>query len=191
MFADFDNDGDPDVWIGRTILPSLYLVNDNGTFIDRSNQVDCTLPADASSLTAVDYDQDGLMDVLLSTYKDKGRYAVDEEMKADMKDELAGMNSGNQFLDKFGPSNKLFRNLGGGRFERVEKLPTGHLPKHAAGDVVPTLIKMATWICIMQTTMHRITFFGMMDLGSLSISRTMLGFDFKPIDGSDLGRLRR
>ena len=39
LFADFDNDGDSDVFLGRTLLPSVYMVNENGRFVDRSAQL--------------------------------------------------------------------------------------------------------------------------------------------------------
>ena len=73
LFADYDNDGDLDVWIGRTLYPSVYLVNEGGRFVDRSEGlVDGDCPKNVSSLSAVDYDNDGLLDLLVSTYKAKG-----------------------------------------------------------------------------------------------------------------------
>ncbi|MCH8134187.1 MAG: VCBS repeat-containing protein [Myxococcales bacterium] len=37
LFADFDNDGDPDLFLGRTLEPSLYLENLGDRFEDRSD----------------------------------------------------------------------------------------------------------------------------------------------------------
>ena len=70
VFADFDNDGDPDLFLGRTMVPSLYLENRDGRFVDRSAEVfpGGSLPALVSSVNAVDYDGDGLLDVYFSTY---------------------------------------------------------------------------------------------------------------------------
>jgi len=70
VFADFDNDGDADVVIGRTMVPSLYLENRDGHFFDRSAQVfpGESLPSLVSAVNAVDYDGDGLLDVYFSTY---------------------------------------------------------------------------------------------------------------------------
>ena len=44
-FGDFDNDGDADVFIGRTRSPSLYLVNEGGRFSDASDRIEGELPA--------------------------------------------------------------------------------------------------------------------------------------------------
>ena len=69
IFGDFDNDGDADVFIGRWLEPSLYLVNMDGRFVDRSTSlVKPHLPALVTSLSAADYDGDGLLDIYFSTY---------------------------------------------------------------------------------------------------------------------------
>ena len=68
IFADFDNDGDADLFLGRTMVPSLYLENRDGRFVDRSEIFAGTLPALVSSVNAVDVDNDGLLDVYVSTY---------------------------------------------------------------------------------------------------------------------------
>ena len=69
LFADFDNDGDDDLMLGRTLVPSQYFENENGHFVDRSQSlVDGDLPALVTSVSAADYNGDGLLDVYLSTY---------------------------------------------------------------------------------------------------------------------------
>ncbi len=69
LFADFDNDGDPDVFLGRTLERSLYLRNDAGKFTDASDQLDTPLPYWVSSMAAADYNGDGLLDLYISTYR--------------------------------------------------------------------------------------------------------------------------
>ncbi len=133
IFADFDNDGDADVALGRTLGRSLYLVNEEGRFIDRSSSfVDQPLPCLASSVSAVDYDGDGLLDVYISTYgavmqtyllDDPGNLVAECLPEADRKRwiELAG--SEHLIMDNYGPPNVMLRNRGGGRFETVRLMP--------------------------------------------------------------------
>jgi len=124
LFADFDNDGDADLFVGRSLAPSLYLVNEDGRFVDRSaTLIEGRIPEMVSSLSAVDYDRDGLLDLYASTYAvqlplewiRKHLDPVDFERFVDRvrnQDE-------NPFLDVSGPPNVLLRNAGGGRFEVV------------------------------------------------------------------------
>ena len=68
IFADFDNDGDADLFLGRTLARSMYLVNEDGRFVDRSRELAPALPYLVSSVNAADFDQDGLLDLYVSTY---------------------------------------------------------------------------------------------------------------------------
>jgi hypothetical protein len=119
LFADFDNDGDLDVFLGRTLKPSLYLVNEGGHFVDRTQSLVRTpLPALVSSISAVDYDNDGLLDVYFSTY------GIDEDLQADFLPAAAFQEIQNRWRDgahlfrsRPGPPNVLLKNLGGGRFD--------------------------------------------------------------------------
>ncbi|MCY3759745.1 MAG: VCBS repeat-containing protein, partial [Gemmatimonadetes bacterium] len=61
-FADFDNDGDPDVFMGRTFERSLYFLNEDGRFADRSETLPpAALPNFVASISAADYNGDGLL----------------------------------------------------------------------------------------------------------------------------------
>ena len=119
LFADFDNDGDLDVFLGRTLKPSLYLVNEGGHFVDRTRTlVRAPLPALVSSISAVDYDNDGLLDVYFSTY------GIDEDLQRDFLPAAAFQEIQNRWRDgahlfrnRPGPPNVLLHNLGDGRFD--------------------------------------------------------------------------
>jgi hypothetical protein len=119
VFADFDNDGDLDAFLGRTLARSQYRVNEGGTFVDRSEAlVDTPLPFLVSSISAVDYDGDGLLDVYFSTY------AIDDDLQEDFLPPLVYREirdrwraGGHLFKDRPGPPNVLLHNAGGGRFE--------------------------------------------------------------------------
>ena len=69
LFVDLDNDGDKDLVVGGFLDRARYFVNDKGKFTDRSSRlVDGALPYFVSSISAADYDRDGLLDVYFSTY---------------------------------------------------------------------------------------------------------------------------
>lgn len=140
VFADFDNDGDPDLILGRTLARSAYLRNERGRFVDRSSSlVDGVLPYLVSSVSAIDYDGDGLLDVYLATYAHNmlnmewdGRSVfsprellgnfLDSEDAARLY-ELRGAPWANEYRDCPGPPNVLLHNVGGGRFEVVRDTP--------------------------------------------------------------------
>lgn len=69
IFADFDNDGDPDLILGRSLERSMLMLNEDGRFVDRSQErMDGPLPYLVASVSAVDYNSDGLLDIYLCTY---------------------------------------------------------------------------------------------------------------------------
>ena len=125
LFADFDNDGDQDVFLGRTLQPSIYLVNEGGRFVDRSLDLfDDPPPVLVSSVSAVDYDGDGLLDLYVSTFA-AALHPIETMAFLDQLDgqRLWALATGGEhhvIKNKFGPPNVLLRNRGGGRFARVE-----------------------------------------------------------------------
>ena len=133
LFADFDNDGDPDVFLGRTLAPSLYMVNEDGRFATR-DLGDGILPFLVASISATDYDGDGLLDVYFSTYAARmllhavtsapradswGGALLPDFLPADRARALYGLSRdriGHLIHDAPGPPNVLLRNLGDGLF---------------------------------------------------------------------------
>ena len=137
LFADFDNDGDDDLMLGRTLVPSQYFENDNGRFVDRTETlIDGDLPALVTSVSAADYNGDGLLDVYLSTYaanmlEDENRSRgpplknpnapgmlsdfLPETTAVGLQDRLSNLDN-HRYLNNFGPPNLLLVNRGG-RFE--------------------------------------------------------------------------
>jgi len=138
IFADFDNDGDSDLFLGRTLERSRYFVNDGGRFVDQSDaRVAGELPYLVSSIAAADYNGDGLLDVYLSTYADDtidkdiifqggidALYASDSRVRllaeflpAEQAEELFRRHTKSRmFTSQVGPPNLLLVNRGG-RFE--------------------------------------------------------------------------
>lgn len=147
LFADFDNDGDADLMLGRSLLPCKYFENNGGWF---SEVTTMELPRLAISMSASDYNGDGLLDVYLCTYRPAvlggsspaGGVAAgssdwpDEFLSPEVAKEYYRRHAeanpkdtGNLFpnlLDQIGPPNVLLTNRGGGRFEpAAEGAPLG------------------------------------------------------------------
>jgi len=140
-FADFDNDGDLDAMVGRYRAPSVYLVNEGGRFVDRTQElVRGPLPGLVSSVSVADYDGDGLLDIYLATYSSVRTRTIHRAMKRGEDDRslvdaglvrpkdhtallglLEEMTPSDQSFDYPGFTNVLLKNLGGGRFARDER----------------------------------------------------------------------
>ncbi|MFT5106005.1 MAG: hypothetical protein ACI9UA_001628 [Pseudoalteromonas tetraodonis] len=121
VFADFDNDGDPDAFIGRSLERGLYLENQDGLFVDRSKDlVSAPLPHLISSISAADYNGDGLLDVYLSLYGPSSRTHSVKTWAADFfpPQMVAAMekreSDSHTYLERFGPPNLLLVNRGTG-----------------------------------------------------------------------------
>lgn len=134
IFADFDNDGDPDLMLGRTLARSMYLRNDNGRFVDCSkSHVAVELPYLVFSISAADYNGDGLLDVLLNTYAQElmgeippeykkkrwlAKYLTEEQAR-----HLFSIRRRNLMYDRPGPPNLLLLNKGRGKFTVAPENP--------------------------------------------------------------------
>ena len=146
IFADFDNDGDTDVFLGRSMGRSKYLINENGQFSDRSAEmVGILMPYLVTSVSAVDYNGDGLLDIYLSTYGDglsvveRGRKSYLEEFMDRFNDtylqeylpsedakelhRLRRSSDSHMIYNRYGPPNILLKNVGAGRFEVAKESP--------------------------------------------------------------------
>jgi hypothetical protein len=71
LFADYDNDGDPDIyitrngWAGRS-PDTLYRNNGDGTFTDVTKEAGMGDPADGFTAAWADYDRDGFIDLYVA-----------------------------------------------------------------------------------------------------------------------------
>ncbi|MGK0185828.1 MAG: hypothetical protein ACI9R3_001611 [Verrucomicrobiales bacterium] len=137
-FADFDNDGDLDLMLGRSLERSQYLINAGGNFIDASfGNIDGDLPYLVTSTSSADYNGDGLLDVYFCTYsplditaritgKSSGKPEWAEkfltaEEAAEVKRHYSNYHG---FLSQVGPPNVLFVNKGDGKFARAPESAT-------------------------------------------------------------------
>jgi len=138
IFADFDNDGDKDLFLGRTRERSRYYVNEAGRYVDRSAEMtNIDLPYMTSSISAADYDGDGLLDIYISTYGSEAYHLDTANMDSMESGRLLAKylsdddarelyrhsqeEGGHKFLKRPGPPNVLLHNVGQGRFELASK----------------------------------------------------------------------
>jgi len=135
IFADFDNDGDPDFILGRSVEGSLYFENTGSWFEEIKQETE--FPALVVSISAADYNCDGLLDLYFSTYRmgqlgsgnsglapenDSSKWPerfLSAENAAEFRKRYRDETSTGgdiDFLNQVGPPNVLMVNLGGGKF---------------------------------------------------------------------------
>ncbi len=107
LFDDFDNDGDVDAFVGRTVEPSLYFENVDGTFVKRLQFADGFFVVSAS---AADVNRDGLLDIYLNTYNGGTRKYDIRKMT---QEEIEFAKRETSFIDRSGPENRILLNRGG------------------------------------------------------------------------------
>lgn len=138
LLADFDGDGDPDLALGRYLLPLVILRNDGGRFVQPvPSWLPGPRPALVSTLAAADVDGDGLLDLYAATYaasmleqelafRGRGGQGAGPLLASMVSpDEAAAIGraaadpSSNLYFARPGPADWFFRNTGQG-FERVD-----------------------------------------------------------------------
>jgi hypothetical protein len=132
IFADFDNDGDKDVFLGRCFESSLLLVNEDGKFVDRTKaNIAGPLPGFITSASAADYNNDGQLDLYLCSYTSIGSHIGNVETAAKFMpvphaealiDWFTKASPADLWLDRPGPPNRLLKNVGGGKFKKSAML---------------------------------------------------------------------
>ena len=113
--GDYDNDGFPDLFLASAGENVLYHNNRNGTFTDVTAQSGLgTKPVRTLSVQAAwfDYDNDGLLDLAVTNYT---LWTPQEDQRC----ELRGVESYCHPRTYPAVPHRLYRNLGGGKFEDV------------------------------------------------------------------------
>ncbi|MDA7882236.1 VCBS repeat-containing protein [Akkermansiaceae bacterium] len=150
LFADFDNDGDQDLMLGRSLERSVYLENTGSWY--RAKELDFALPALVTSMSAVDYNKDGLLDVYFCTYRlgalgsgDSGLGEANPslnwperllsptdaaEFRRRYRDET-NPQGGIDFLNQVGPPNVFLVNQGNGNFAPAPEGPQVNVWKNS------------------------------------------------------------
>jgi hypothetical protein len=111
--ADYDNDGNVDLFVNALGPDRLYRNRGDGRFEDMSDSAGVSDPAFGASATWLDFDRDGLLDLFVCNY-------VQWTPATDIYCTLDGENKSYCTPESYrGASNRLYRNRGDGRFEDV------------------------------------------------------------------------
>ncbi|MEO1370165.1 MAG: VCBS repeat-containing protein, partial [Acidobacteriota bacterium] len=129
-FADYDNDGDPDLFVTTVYQGNLLFQNDgSGRFTDVTEAAGVGEVAHSSAAVFFDYDRDGLLDLLVTHV---GLYTTDEIGPGGYRVGLPIAFDGHLKPERSERST-LFRNLGDGTFEDVSE-QTGLVEEGWNGD---------------------------------------------------------
>jgi hypothetical protein len=113
--ADYDNDGDADLFLNALGPDRLFRNRGDGTFEDVTEAAGLSDPAFGSSATWLDYDRDGWLDLFVGNY-------VQWTAATDIFCTLDGVNKSYCTPESYrGATNRLFRNRGDGTFEDVTR----------------------------------------------------------------------
>ena len=113
--ADYDNDGREDLYITALEGDRLFHNEGGGKFRDVTKESGIVNGAFSTSAAWVDFDRDGLADIVVANY-------VQWTAKGDLWCSLDGATKSYCTPESYkGNSSKLFRNLGGGKFEDVTR----------------------------------------------------------------------
>ena len=109
--ADYDNDGDTDLFINALGPDRLFRNRGDGTFEDVTRAAGVGDPGFGSSATWLDYDHDGFVDLFVGNY-------VQWTAETDIYCTLDGASKSYCTPESYrGATNRLFRNRGDGTFE--------------------------------------------------------------------------
>lgn len=129
-FADIDNNGHPDLFVTTVRGGNVLFKNDgHGHFTDISKEAGVDLVAHSSGAIFFDYDNDGLLDLLVCNV---GRYTSNEKGPDGEYIGLPDSFHGHMFPDRF-EYPVLYKNLGNSRFKDVTA-EVGLHPRGWCGD---------------------------------------------------------
>ena len=113
--ADFDNDGDQDVYFTVLGPNRLYRNNGDGTFIEAGARAGVADPGFSAGAAWFDYDRDGRLDLYVANY-------VEWSIEKDLFCTLDGKTKSYCTPESYkGQSGTLYRNRGDGTFENVTR----------------------------------------------------------------------
>lgn len=129
-WEDYDNDGDPDLYVANDYGANCLYVNQNGRFEERANPSGVVDFGSGMSVSWGDYDRDGNMDLYVANmFSSAGNRLTTQD---GFLPELPG--EGKLLYRRFAKGNSLFRNQGDGQFEETGKLLNVEIARWAWGS---------------------------------------------------------
>ena len=115
VWEDYDNDGDPDLYVANDFGRNCLYRNDDGHFVNIADQAGVEDHATGMSACFGDYDRDGLMDLYVGNmWSSAGKRITDQsQFRPDME------KSKKMLVRRLSRGNSLFRNRGADRFDDV------------------------------------------------------------------------
>eukprot|EP00501_MAST-03F_sp_TOSAG23-6_P002218 GSMAST32.ASY1.ANO1.2318.1 assembled CDS len=113
VFADFDNDDWPDLFIAADFGTSaIFWNNGNGTFIEGTRDSGLGFERNGMGVAVADFDQDGLLDIFVtSIYGNEDLQERDFTSYFELSGNVMYRNLGNRKFSHFDQKNILFMNL--------------------------------------------------------------------------------
>lgn len=117
-WEDFDNDGDPDLYVANDYGPNCLYRNDEGKFKNVADEAGVLDFASGMSVSWGDYDRDGLVDLYVGNmFSNAGNRITSQAEFMPTADETTRGR-----YARFAKGNTLFKNIGQGRFRDVGAL---------------------------------------------------------------------
>ncbi len=148
-FADYDNDGDPDLYVTTTRIGNIFFDNQgDGTFKDVTQAVGLESLFHSSGPVFFDYDDDGWLDLYVTN---TGKFSGEKSAKGYyipiVHAPMAHMNEGTH------ESNKLYRNVNGQFVDVTEQV--GLSDRMWSGDATAMDVNQDGWMDLYVLSMHR------------------------------------
>lgn len=134
-WEDYDNDGDPDLYVSNDFGRNNLYRNDKGRFVDVASEAGVEDISAGMGVTWADYNRDGLMDLYVSnmfssagsrvTYQRQFKTQLDAETKSQFQRHARG--------------NSLFENMGDGTFRDVSETAAVTMGRWAWGAIFADL----------------------------------------------------
>ena len=145
--ADYDNDGDADIYITALGSDRLFRNDGEGRFTDVTAASGISNDSFGTSAAWFDYDRDGLLDLLVANYVE---WSPEQDLWCSLDGETKSFCTPESYE---GVTSRLFRNVGDGKFKDVtESAGFWTIPQRPSGSPSSTTTATAGSTCSSPTT---------------------------------------